>query len=320
MKAAVFKGLEEKIKIIEDYPRPVPDKDEILIKVKFCGICGTDVSSYFYQLGNVPIIMGHEFSGIIESIGKNVKNFQVGDAVSAWTDKEYFGNVEDGGFAEYIKVKESYVVKKPNEITFEEICLAEPVSCLIHARDISGIGKNEGVIILGSGVMGISLLQVLLATREPKYVIMVDFNQSLLDKAMELGASACFKPKQKVKIRKFIREHGACSFVFDCAGAESSYLLSLELVEKGGTVLLEGIKRGNIPIPVFMIVYNEIVVKGSYCQTRKDFLEAIELIKNKKINTQKMISDIIPLEKVQEGIERMKKSDRTEIKILVKIS
>jgi len=320
MKAAVFKGLEEKIKIIEDYPKPVPDKDEILIKVKFCGICGTDVSSYFYQIGNVPIIMGHEFSGNIESIGENIKNFQVGDTVSAWTDQEYFGNVEDGGFAEYMKVKESYVVKKPNEITFEEMCLAEPISCLIHARDISGIENNEGVIILGSGVMGISLLQVLLATREPKYVIMVDFNQNLLDKAMELGATNCFKPKQKVKIRKFLREKGACSFVFDCAGTESSYLLSLELVEKGGTVLLEGIKRGNIPIPIFMIVYNEIVVKGSYCQTREAFLGAIELIKNKKINTKKMISDIIPLEKVQEGIERMKKSDRTEIKILVKIS
>jgi L-iditol 2-dehydrogenase len=319
MKAAVFKGLEEKIEIISDYPKPVIDQDEVLINVKYTGICGTDMSMYFHGLGSVPIVMGHEFSGIIAEVGENVSEFKPGDEVSAWADMDYFGTITDGAMGEYMKVKAENVVIKPPDVSFETMCLAEPVSCLVHARNLSRIGNGEGVIILGSGVIGLCCLQVLLATRAPKYVVMIDLNENLLRLARELGATECFKPLEKNKIRRFLKKNGASPHVFDCAGTESSYLLSLDLVKPGGTVTLEGIKRGNIPIPLFLVIRKEITVKGSYCETRDDFLEAIELIRNKKINTEKMISDIVPLEKVNEAFERLKKDGRTDVKILVKI-
>lgn len=320
MRAAVFRGLDEKIQIVEDYPMPAIDKDEVLIKVKYTGICGSDLSAYYYGLGTVPVIMGHEFSGIIDKVGENVTNFRKGDAVSAWAKTEDFGTVKDGAMAEFMKIKTEFIARKPEEVSFEELCLAEPVACVIHARNISDIVLGEGVIIIGSGVIGLCLLQVLLATRTPKYVLMIDLNQNLLDLALELGATACFKSREKNKIRRYTKQNGSAPFVFDCAGTESSYLLSLELVRRGGTVILEGIKSGKIPIPIFLIIRKELTIKGSFCQTRDAFLEAIELINDKKIAADKMITDIVPMEKVNEAFERLKSPDRTDIKILVKIS
>jgi len=326
MKAAVFTGLEKKIKIVDDYPKPVPNENEVLIKIKYCGICGSDLSNYLYQLYNIPLIMGHEFSGTIEEIGSNVKDLKVGDPVTSYCSTRAFKNFEsfgiftDGAFAEYMKIKPDDIILKPEAVTFEQLCLSEPVSCAIHAVNISSIGENEGVIILGSGIIGLSLLQVLNALKSPKYIIMVDFNPALLEKAKELGATACYKPNEKIKIKRFMKKNRSCSYVFDCAGSESSYCLSLELVKPGGTVLLEGIKRGNIPLPISMIVINELTVKGSYAENREEFLEAIELIRDKKINSDAMISEIVPLDNISYAFERMNSKDRSEVKFLVNLS
>ncbi len=309
----------------EDYPKPVPGPNDVLVKVHYCGICGSDVTNFKYKMYQVPLIMGHEISGEIVEIGENIKDVNVGDKVIAMNVSQYImgqlkglGIFEDGGFAEYVKVRRSNIFYPPTSISTKGAVMIESFANIIRAIRTSKIENNQRIMIIGGGNIGLAFLVTLLSEKSPEYVIVIEPHEFLREKAKEFGAIDAFPPS-KAKIKKFIKTHGQPSFVFDCVGSEDTLRMAIDLIQRGGTVLLEGIQKG-MSIPTFQIINKEICLKGALGHDQKDILEAINLFAQNKVDASDFISEIVPLEDIQKIFERLINPEKREfIKILVKI-
>ena len=147
----------------------------------------------------------------------------------------------------------------------------------------------------------------------------VELQEFLRDKAKEMGAIDALPPN-KVKIKKFIKKYGSPTYIFDCAGNEQTLRLAIDLIKKGGTVVLVGIFKGSISFPTFLLNNKEIHLQGVLGHDREDILASIEFFKKKKVDVNKLISEIIPLDDIQTTFERfIKPGERNFIKILVKM-
>ena len=309
----------------EDYPKPVPGPNDVLVKVHYCGICGSDVTNFKYKMYQVPLIMGHEISGEITEIGENINDVNVGDKVIAMNVSQYvmgqlkgLGIFEDGGFAEYVKVRRNNIFYPPPSISTKEAVMIESFANIIRAIRMSKIENSQKIMIIGGGNIGLAFLVTLLSEKSPEYVIVIEPHEFLREKAKEFGAIDAFPPS-KAKIKKFVKKHRQPSFVFDCVGSEETLRMAIDLIQRGGTLLLEGIQKG-MSIPTFQIINKEICLKGCLGHDRNDILSTIELFGQKKIDAAKFISKVIPLKDVQETFESfLKPSERDFIKILIEL-
>jgi 2-desacetyl-2-hydroxyethyl bacteriochlorophyllide A dehydrogenase len=269
--------------------------------------------------------MGHEFSGEIVELGENVKEWKIGEKIVGINVALEVGEVsgmgifQNGGFAEYVKVPTKYLFRPPEFLSFKDSILIETFANAFRAIKLSKIGEKEKIIIIGVGPIGLSILSALLKKKNPEYIIVVEIHKFLRDHAKKLGATEVFAPS-KVKIRKFIKTHGNPSFIFDCAGNESSIKMAIELIQKGGTILLEGIHKGNIDFPIFLINSKEVNFKGCLGHNREDILDSIKFFEEKKVNPQDFITDTVPLKEIQRAFERfLNPGERNFIKTVVEI-
>lgn len=272
-----------------------------------------------------PLIMGHEISGEIAELGQNVSNWKKGDRVVALNVALEIGDVagmgifQDGGFAEYVKVNQNNVFSPPESLSSRDAVLIETFANAVRGMKLSNIGNNEKIIIIGAGSIGLSFLNTLITEKNPKYVIVIEPHEFLRERAKEIGATEVFPPKM-VKVKKFMKKYGGSTFIFDCAGTEATIKMSIDLIQKGGTILLEGIHKGSINFPIFTIISKEICFKGSMGHDRDDILRSIKLFKDDKVNPSHFITDVIPLNEIQTGFERfLEPEERKFIKIIVEI-
>lgn len=324
IRAAVFEDV-KKIVYRDDYPKPVPGPDEVIVRVHYCGICGSDISNFIHKIYQTPLIMGHEISGEIAELGENVSNWKKGDKVVAVNVALEIGQVagmgifQDGGFAEYVKVNQNNVFLPPESLSNRDAVLIETFANAIRGITLSNIGNNEKIIIIGAGSIGLSFLNTLIKEKNPEYIIVIEPHEFLRERAKEIGATEVFPPKV-VKVKKFMKSHGKSTFIFDCAGNENTIKMAMDLIKKGGTILLEGIHKGSIDFPIFTINSKEICFKGCMGHDKEDILGAIKLFEDNKVNPSHFITDVIPLNKIQTGFERfLKPGERDFIKILVEI-
>ena len=169
IKAAVFKEI-TKIVYREDYPKPVPGPDDVLVRVNYCGICGSDITNFKYKMYQVPVIMGHEISGEIVGLGNNVTNINIGDRVICLVvsldissrQLKGLGTFQDGGFAEFVKVPKEWVFKIPANISAKEAVMIETFALAKRAFKLSMINNNENILIFGGGSVGLTTLKALL--------------------------------------------------------------------------------------------------------------------------------------------------------------
>ncbi|GAH02696.1 unnamed protein product, partial [marine sediment metagenome] len=197
--------------------------------------------------------------------------------------------------------------------------LIETFANAVRGMKLSNIGNNEKIIIIGAGSIGLSFLNTLIAEKNPEYIIVIEPHEFLRERAKEIGATEVFPPKI-VKVKKFMKSHGNSTFIFDCAGTEATIKMSMDLVQKGGTILLEGIHKGSIDFPIFTINSKEICFKGCLGHDREDILEAIKLFEEKNVNPKHFITNVVPLNKIQTAFERfLEPEERNFIKILVEI-
>ena len=317
----------KKIVVKEDYPKPFPGPDEVLVKVHYCGICGSDISNFKYKIYQVPLVMGHEFSGEIVEVGERMKEFKIGEKVcginvaldvSAGGKLDGLGIFRDGGFAEYVAVPKKYLFKIPENTSTKEAALIESFANATRALKLSNIGDQEKIMIIGGGNIGLCFMNYLIAEKNPNYITVIEPHQFLRQKAEEMGATDTFPPS-KVKIKKFIKEHGEPTFIFDCAGNEDTINMAIDLIKKGGDIILVGVHKGTISFPMFLLNSKETAIRGILGHDREDILASINFFGKKKIDVNKLISDVIPLEEIQKGFERyLEPGDRNFIKILVK--
>ena len=171
MNAAVFR--KDQLLVVEEVPYPVLGDDDIIIKVKYCGICGSDVHRYIYGMMNPGTIMGHEFSGVIVEKGKNAKGFEIGDRVARWGGKiipgrdvynypprysakeRGFSTSKPGAYAQYMSINFENLIKIPDEVTDLDAALLEPLTVVIHAVRQSKIRLGDNVMVLGAGPIGL---------------------------------------------------------------------------------------------------------------------------------------------------------------------
>ena len=272
--------------------------------------------------------MGHEIAGVIAEIGENISELKLNDIVVCFTvafdvsggKLTGLGTFQDGGFAEYVKVPKEWVFKIPKNISIKESVLLETFALAMRALKLSRIENTENILIIGGGNVGLCFLKALLIEKNPNYITIVEPHEFLRNKAIEIGASYAVAPS-RAKIRKITKKFGDPTFIFDCVGNEETISNSVNYIKKGGTILLEGIHKGSITFPMFMINSKEVTLKGCLGHDRDDILAAVDLFANNKVDASTFISDVVPLKNIQKTFERYLEpaDNRNFIKILVEI-
>ncbi len=298
------------------------------MKSHYCGICGSDITNFKYKMYQVPLIMGHELAGEVVEVGANIKDVKIGERVcginvsldiSEGGKLDGLGIFNDGGFAEYVRVPKKYLFHIPKNVSFRDAAMIESFANATRAMKLSNIEENQNIVIMGGGNIGLTFLKALLIEKNPNYIVVVEPHEFLREKAKNIGATDAFPPS-KVKIKKFIKKNGAPTFIFDCVGIEKTLIMAVELIKKGGTILLEGIQKGNILFPMFMINSKEINLKGCLGHDTQDILEAIDLFAKGKVDANEFISEVVPLKDIQKAFEKfLEPGERKFVKILVEI-
>ena len=320
MKAAVFYQATD-LRIL-DIPKPTPKAGEVLLKVKACGICGTDVHIYHGDEGAAATpagtVLGHEFAGIVEAVGEGVTSVKVGDRVCVDPNKlcnecpyckagighfcEHMigiGTTVHGGFAEYCAVPQSQVYRIADTTTFEMAAMTEPVACCVHGIDLCEIKPGDTVAVIGGGMIGLIMLQ-LASLKGAATLVLVEPIKEKREHALKLGADIVIDPINENVAEVLAKNNiGRINTVIECVGKTATIEQAISLAGKYSTVMMFGLTRPNdeINIKPFEIFKKEIVLKASfinpYTQSR-----ALKLIESKKIDVSSMIYKQISVEEL----------------------
>ena len=318
MKAGVFYSKNDLR--IEEIPKPSPKAGEVLIKVKACGICGTDVHIFNGDKGCFPTpagtVLGHEFSGIVEAVGEGVKEIKVGDRVCVDPNKLcgdcYYcksgighfcenmigiGTGVNGGFAEYCAVPQSQVYKIADSTSYEAAAMTEPTACCVHGIDMCNISCGDTVAVIGGGMIGMIMLQLAKLSGAGK-LIMIEPVAEKRKIAEKLGADLCIDPIGN-DVKRVLGENGIkrISAVIECVGKTSTIEQAIDIAGEKSVVMMFGLTAPDdtISIRPFEIFQKEIVLKSSFINpyTQK---RALELIDSGKIDVSSVVYACEPLE------------------------
>ena len=325
---------------VQEVPMPVPDEDVCLLKVKACGICGSDPAGYTGASGRriPPMTMGHEFCGEIVEIGSKVKNFRPGDRVIAQPinfcgycencrrgltmlceNKSFFGVLTtDGGMAEYVSVPEKLLYRIPENTTFYRGALTEPYAVTYGAYKKAGDLKDKIVLIIGAGTIGDCLLQLILTDR-PKMVIVADVSEQRLKLAEEFGADYTINTAETdalEKIRELTDGH-MIDISFEAVGVEETANLSVKALHIAGTAVWLGMHQKEMTLNMQDVVCSARNILGSFNYTPAEFGEVVELLGTGKLDADKMISKVISLEEAPDAFEELLSTPGKYLKIII---
>lgn len=319
MKALV---LEEYNKLVyKNVPEPEIKSTEVLVQVKACGICGSDVHGLDGSTGRrvPPLIMGHEASGIIIKTGSDVIGWKSGDRVTFdstvyplndWYTLEGRYNLSDnrevlgvspgtfrrnGAFAEYIAIPQHILYRIPEKVTYEQAAMVEAAAVALHSINISELKTGDSCVIVGTGMIGIFILKLLKISGASK-IIAIDINHERLANAKKAGADYIFlstEPDLETKIAALTNKRGADKS-FEAVGITNSANIAIDIVRKGGTVILVGNVSPKIDFPLQKVVTRELKVLGS-CAIRGEYEVILNLIDSGKLSIDDQISAIAPL-------------------------
>jgi len=319
--------------------------EDILIRVKACGICGSDVHGSTGKTGRriPPLIMGHEAAGIVEDIGKNVnvKDFEKADRV-CFDSTVYCNRCEPcqagfynrckkrqvlgvstpdfkrhGAFAEYVAVPWWIVSKIPDHLSFTHAALLEPVSIGVHAANRATISANDTVVVIGAGTIGLFILQACKLKRA-RSVIVCDINEFRLDIAQKLGADKVVNPAKSDLTQTVLKQtkgKGA-DVAFEAVGYADTFQAAISVTKMGGHLVAVGNLQKMAEFDLQQFIARELTFTGSYASSG-EFRDCIELVASGKINVAPLISDVLPLEQGPHAFERLLKSEENLVKIVL---
>ncbi len=306
MKAVVKKKREYGYVEVTEVPEPkIENSNDVLIEVKSAAICGSDLHAYeylpSYEFMKIPIILGHEFSGIVKQVGKNVKNFKPGDYVMGESNKycgecencrigktnicynsQMRGIVTDGVMAEMVKIDEKFLHKIPEGLSFNDAAAAQPCSISIHAViDNCIITPGDNVVVFGPGIIGQVAAQLARAQGADK-IIIVGTNEDekiRLPIARKDGFLTVNIQKDDIleKIKK-ITGSPWVDVVLECSGAPKALQTATRIIKKGGFLTIISIYGKNVDLPVTNLVRNEINLRTSYTSTWKNYEQALNFL------------------------------------------
>ena len=327
---------------VTDVPRPVPGPEEVLVRVAACGICGSDVHGYDGSSGRriPPIIMGHEAAGIVAALGKGVTGIAEGDRV-AFDSTVYCGSCDfclrgqvnlcdrrqvlgvscpdyrrAGAFAEFVVIPSRIVYRLPDNLSFAQAAMLEPVAVALHAISLTRLDANSTALVVGAGMIGLLALQALLVAGCSR-VIVVDVDPSRLKLAENMGATALLQasdPDLLPRIVRFSRE--GVDVAVEAVGKNETVSLAISSVRKGGNVILVGNVSPEVTLPLQKVVTRQIRLQGS-CASSGEYPRAIELLASDAIQVKPLITAIASLDEGPKWFERLYAREPNLMKIVL---
>jgi len=328
---------------IREMPTPAIGPTDVLIQVAACGICGSDVHGYDGSSGRriPPLVMGHEASGIVVSVGSAVSGFSRGDRVT-FDSTIYCGACEfcrrgevnlcddrqvvgvscgeysrHGAFAEYVAVPERILYRLPDVLPFSEAAMLEAVSVALHAVGLSNIRGGETTLVVGVGMIGLLILQAARVAGCGR-VFVADIDATRLKLATELGADRTIQLSGTELVSEVLRltEGRGVNVVFEAVGRQETVNAAIDCVRKGGTVTLVGNIAPTFSMPLQKVVTRQIRLQGS-CASAGEYPQAMELIANGKIKVGPLITAVAPLSDGPEWFRRLYAHELNVMKIVL---
>lgn len=341
MKALV---LEEYNKLVyKDVPMPAIKDDEVLVKVMACGICGSDVHGLDGSTGRriPPIIMGHEASGIISETGPAVKKWQTGDRVTFdstvyplndWytlrgsynlsNDREVIGVSpgpyrRNGAFAEYLAVPQHILYKIADNVSFEHAAVVEAAAVAMHGINISGKEPGDTCVVAGTGTIGLFIIKLLKIFGTSK-IIAIDINPDALKAASHAGADIALPAGEKdlkERVISICNGRGA-DVAFEAAGKNETVNLAIDMVRRGGKVVLIGNSSPKVDIPLQKVVTGELKLLGS-CAIRGEYELILGLMKDGRLPVDDQILAVAPLADGAEWFRKLYNKETAPGKVIL---
>jgi L-iditol 2-dehydrogenase len=339
MKAAVYLGRHNLV--VSEVNNVFPGEGQIKVSVQYCGVCGTDYHIYEGESGAMdvvpPLILGHEFSGVVSDVGKNVKSVKVGDRVAIdpndmcgkcyycrnaqahfCTNPIGYGTTASGGFAEYVVVREKQVYIIPENLSFETAALTETVSCCLHGIDLCQIKAGQTVLIIGSGPIGLIMVQLAKMSGAGK-IIVSEIVPEKRELAHKYGADIVIDPLSK-NLETVLRDSTTnVDCVIECAGSVKTIEQAVQCAGKGAVVMMFGLVPADAATSIkpYELFQKELKLTSSFINPYT-FNRAIEVLSLGRVKTDGIITDILPLNEIEKVFKDT--SFRSRGKVLIKIT
>ena len=318
-----------------------PAPHDVLIKVGACGVCGTDVHIYYGEKGSAevtpPVVLGHEFAGVVEAVGKGVTSLKVGDHVTV-DPNIYCGECEfcragkkqlcerllaigvtrDGGFAQYCSCPEAQCFLLDKDIPLSHGAMTEPLACCLHGANRVGIRQGDTVCVIGGGAIGLIMVQLARLSGASK-VILSEPVQMRREIGLQLGADCAIDPfseNLQSRLKDVLHADGA-DVVIECVGNIPAVNQAFSAAKRGARILLFSVPNpeAEFPLPLIEVFKKELTIYGSFINpdTHK---RAVDMINNRRLKLEEIITHYFPLEKTEEAI--MMQQNSQSIKVIVK--
>lgn len=310
MKAAVYHGKRE-VRVI-DIPEPETTAGTVKVRIEYCGICGSDVHAYVHGPHNTVMqnkVMGHEYGGVVESVGDGVTRFKVGDKVT--------GIGIGGAFAEKWVYPETLLYHVPPSMSTREAALVEPLAVALRGVKRAKPVLGENIAVLGAGPIGLFCVAIL-KQRGFDNIIVSEPDEFRRKKALEMGAKEAHEPKEFVKRVRELTGLTGLHLAFECVGIKATMDDAMSLLGRGGRLLVLGALTEPYPLTIFNFFVKEITIIPSFAHL-DEMEEAIQLVANKTIDPLPIATREIALDNISsEGFEPLASRVSGLVKVLVK--
>ena len=344
MKVAVMNGIGK----MGYTTRPIPTskEDEVLVKLEYVGICGSDMHYYETNVpGNYvvkpPFVLGHEPGGTVVEVGSAVKHLKVGDRVALEPGKTcghckfcregkynlcpdvvFFATPPvDGVFQEYVAHEANLCFKLPDNVSTMEGALIEPLAVGFHAANQGGAHAGQTAVVMGAGCIGLVSMMALKAEGVSR-VYVVDIMQKRLDKALELGADGVINSREKDAVQTILdlTDGLGCDLVIETAGTEITTRQAIEMAQKGANIVLVGYsKSGEMTLPMSLALDKELTFKTVF-RYRHIYPMAIDAVASGKINLKGIVTNIFDFDDIQNAMDKSISDKANIVKAVVKIA
>ena len=328
--------------IFEEVPIPVISENEVLIKIMYIGICGSDIHVYHgeHPFTSYPVTQGHEVSGEIVEIGKNVTTFKVGQKVTIepqvfcgkchpcrhgkynlCEELKVMGFQTTGTASEYFAVDASKVTPIPEDMSFEEGAMIEPLAVAVHGVKQVGDVTGMNIAVLGAGPIGNLVAQTAKGMGASK-VMITDVSEIRLAKAKECGIDVCVNTRNKDFGEAMVEAFGPdkADVIYDCAGNNITMGQAIKYARKGSVIVLVAVFAGMATIDLAVANDHELDIKSTMMYRHDDYVDAIQLVNDRKVCLNPLISKVFPFKEYLNAYQYIDENREQTMKVLINVN